>query len=155
MGVRDVTIRARGGGGMTAKQWLEQVREADAEILRLRHAMFDAWLLCTRTVGSVSQAPVQTTPEPHRMDSIAILDEAIYDRIREINAQKAQAVRVICALPDPRQRQVLLSYYVDSRDKNGQRKTWEAVAVELGYSWRQLIRIRDAAIASLPAEKMS
>lgn len=134
---------------MTAKEWLEQVREADTEILRLRHAMLDAWLLATRTTGEFSDTPVQTTPEPHRMDSVAILDEAIYDRIRELNAMKADAVRRICAIQDSRQRQVLLAYYVDSRDRDGQRKTWEMVAVELHMSWRTLFRIRDAALAAV------
>lgn len=134
---------------MTAREWLEDVREADTEVLRLRHAMYDAWLNATATVGSMSDTPVQTSPDPHRMDAVAILDEAIYDRIRDLNAMKAKAVRVISALPDPRQRQVLLAYYVDSRDARGVRKTWEMVAVELSMSWRTLFRIRDAALEAV------
>ena len=134
---------------MTAREWLEDVREADTEVLRLRHAMYDAWLNATATVGSMSDTPVQTSPDPHRLDAVAILDEAIYDRIRDLNAMKAKAVRVISALPDPRQRQVLLAYYVDSRDARGVRKTWEMVAVELSMSWRTLFRIRDAALEAV------
>lgn len=139
---------------MTAKEWLEQVREADEEIERLRHAVLDTWLQLTRTTPTVSAAAVQSTPEPHRYDAVAILDEAVYDRIRDLSAMKAQAVRVICALPDPRQRQVLLAYYVDCRDRFGEKKTWEAVAVELHLSWRTLFRARSDAFSAMD-EKMA
>lgn len=137
---------------MTAKEWLEQVREADEEIERLRHAVLDTWLQLTRTTPSFTAAAVQSTPEPHRYDAVAILDEAVYDRIRDLSAMKAQAVRVICALPDPRQRQVLLAYYVDCRDRFGEKKTWEAVAVEVHMAYPTLFRIRGAALAALDAK---
>ena len=59
---------------------------------------------------------------------------------------KAQAVRVISLLPDPRQRQVLMAYYVDCRTKDGRKKTWEMVCVELSLSWRQLMYTRRTAL---------
>ena len=131
---------------MTAQEWLGQVRDADDEIQLLRRSMFDAYLAVTSTTPRLDGVRTQSSPDPHRFDSIAELDEAIYDRIRELSALKAQAVRVISALPDPRQRKVLIAYYVDCRDAHGRKKTWEMVCVELALSWRQLMYSRKAAL---------
>lgn len=134
---------------MTAKQWLSQVREADEEIQILRRSMFDAWLQAVKTTPTLDGVVVQRSTDPHRFDGIAELDEAIYDRIRELSAMKAEAVRVIARLPDPAQRKALTAYYVDCRTTDGRRKTWEMVAVELSYSWSRLMEIRSAAMAAL------
>lgn len=134
---------------MDIVEWLQQVREADDEILLLRRSMFDAWALATKTTPTLDGVAVQHSSDPHRYDSIAELDEAIYDRIRELSSMKAKAVRIIAQLPDPRQRKVLTAYYVDSRDASGRRKTWEMVAVELSLSWRQVMYSRDAALRAV------
>ena len=136
---------------MTAQEWLNQVREVDDEIRILRRSMLDAWALATSTTPTLDGVAVQHSADPHRFDGVAELDEAIYDRIRELSAMKAQAVRVIAALPDPRQRQVLTAYYVDCRTKDGARKTWEMVCVELSLSWRQLMYCRQAALRAVEA----
>lgn len=134
---------------MTAQEWLTQVREADEEIQILRRSMFDAWLLAIKTTPTLDGVAVQTSHDPHKFDGIAELDEAIYDRIRDLSAMKAQAVRVIAGLPDPRQRKALTAYYVDCRDREGRKKTWEMVAVELSYSFSQLMEIRSRALRAL------
>lgn len=133
----------------TAQEWLLQVREADEEIHLLRRTMYDAWLQAVRTTPSLDGLPVQHSPDPHKFDGIAELDEAIYDRIRELSAIKARAVRVIAMLPDPRQRKVLTAYYVDCRTADGRRRTWEMVAVELGLSFRQTMYSRDSALRAM------
>lgn len=136
---------------MTAKEWLEAVRHVDDEVAVLRRSMFDAYSQLTSGVAQMNAAPVHGSPDPHKFDRVAILDEAIYDRIAELSAMKAQAVNVISRLEDPRQRQVLLAYYVDSRTSDGQRKTWEMVCVELHLSWRQLMYSRSAALTAVEA----
>ncbi len=134
---------------MTAQEWLTQVRDADDEIQILRRSMFDAWALATRTTPVLDGVGISGTPDPHKFDGIAALDEAIYDRIRDLSEMKAQAVRIIALLPDPRQRMVLSAYYVDCRDSDGRKKTWEMVAVELSLSWRQLMYCRGAALRAV------
>ena len=134
---------------MTAAEWLSQVREVDDEVRILRRSMFDAWAQATSTTPTLDGVAVQHSSDPHRFDGVAELDEAIYDRIRELSAMKAQAVRVIAALPDPRQRQVLTAYYIDCRTRDGVRKTWEMVAVELSLSWRQLMYCKKAALRAV------
>ena len=134
---------------MTAQEWLLQVREADEEIQILRRSMFDAWALAVKTTPTLDGVGVQTSHDPHKFDGIAELDEAIYDRIRDLSAMKAQAVRIIALLPDPRQRKVLTAYFIDCRDQNGRKKTWEMVAVELSLSFRQLMYSRDAALRAV------
>lgn len=134
---------------MDAKQWLEAVRHVDDEVAVLRRSMFDAYALATSGVAQLDGVRAQTSLDPHKFDRIAILDEAVYDRIQELCAMKAQAVNVITKLDDPRQRQVLLAYYVDSRTADGRKKTWEMVCVELSYSWSRLMEIRSAALAAI------
>ena len=134
---------------MNAQEWLQQVRAADDEIQILRRSMFDAYAQATSTTAPLDGVVVQHSADPHRFDGIAELDEAISDRIRDLSAMKAQAVRTIARLPDPRQRQVLTAYYIDCRDRHGQRKTWEMVAVELALSWRQLMYTRRQALEAV------
>jgi len=134
---------------MTAQEWLNQVREVDDEIKVLRRSMFDAWAQATSTTPSLDGVAVQHSPDPHKFDGVAELDEAISDRIQELSAMKAQAVRIIALLSDPRQRQVLTAYYVDCRTRDGVRKTWEMVCVELSLSWRQLMYSRQAALQAV------
>lgn len=131
---------------MTAAEWLTQIRAADDEILVLRRSMYDAWVNLTGSTPWLDGIGAQNSPDPHRFDGVAELDEAIHDRIRELSAMKAHAVRVIAQLPDPRQRQVLTAYYVDCRREDGRKKTWEMVAVELNISWRQLMYARSGAL---------
>lgn len=134
---------------MDAKQWLEAVRHVDDEVAVLRRSMFDAYALATSGVAQLDGVRAQTSLDPHKFDRIAILDEAVYDRIQELCALKAQAVNVITKLDDPRQRQVLLAYYVDSRTADGRKKTWEMVCVELSLSWRQLMYTRSSALQAV------
>ncbi len=134
---------------MTAQEWLQQVREVDDEVQILRRSMFDAYALATKTTAGLDGVAVQASPDPHKFDGVAELDEAIWERIRMLSAMKAKAVRVIGALQDPRQRQVLTAYYVDCRTHDGQRKTWEMVAVELHMSFRQLWYTRGAALRAV------
>lgn len=134
---------------MNAHEWLSQVREVDDEILVLRRSMFNAWALATATTPSLDGVAVQTSHDPHKFDGVAELDEAIYDRIRELSAMKAKAVRAISSLPDPRQRKVLMAYYVDCRTQSGRKKTWEMVCVELYMSWGCLMDTKKAALCAV------
>ena len=137
------------GETMSARELLEQVREADDEILLLRRSVWDTWAKLTSTTAALDGVVVQHTSDPHRLDAVADLDDAVYARIAELSAMKARAVRLISRLTIPAQRKVLLAYYVDGVDARGRRKTWEGVAYELGYSLRQAQRIRDDALAAV------
>lgn len=136
---------------MTAEKWLRQVREVDDEILLLRRSMLDAWTQATGTTISTDGVPVQSSSDPHKFDRMAELDETIYNRIHELSSMKAAAVRAISQLEDPRERQVLIAYYVDCRDASGRKKTWEMVAVELSLSFRQTMYARSSALKGIQA----
>ena len=131
---------------MSARELLEQVREADEEIILLRQSVWDTWSKLTSTTAPLDGVVVQHSADPHRLDAVGELDGAVYSRISELSAMKARAVRLITGIPSPAQRQVLLSYYVNGVDRYGRRKTWEGVAYELGYSLRQVHRFRDAGL---------
>lgn len=127
---------------MGARELLEQVREADEEIALLQRSVYDTWVRLTSTTASPDGAPVQRSADPHRMDAIGEMDDAVCQRIRELSAMKARAVRLIGALPSPSQRRVLIAYYLDGVDRLGRRKTWEGVAYELGYSLRRVQQLQ-------------
>ena len=134
---------------MSARELLEQVREADDEILLLRRSVWDTWAKLTSTTAPVDGVVVQHTADPHKLDAVGDLDDAVYARIAELSAMKARAVRLIGRLASPMQRKVLLAYYVDGVDARGRRKTWEGVAYELGFSLRQVHRLRDSGLAAV------
>lgn len=134
---------------MSARELLEQVREADGEIDILRESVWSTWARLTSTTAAVDGVVVLHSADPHALDAVGDLDSAVYARIAELSAMKARAVRLISGLESPAQRRVLLSYYVNGVDARGRRKTWEGVAYELGYSLRQAQRIRDDALDAM------
>lgn len=134
---------------MSARELLEQVREADDEILILRRSVWDTWAKLTSTTAAPDGVVVQHTADPHRLDAVADLDDAVYARIAELSAMKARAVRLISGLASPMQRKVLLAYYVDGVDARGRRKTWEGVAYELGYSLRRVQQLQAEGLAAV------
>ena len=136
-------------GNMSARELLEQVREADEEILLLRQSVWDTWAKLTSTTAPLDGVVVQHTADPHKLDAVADLDDAVCARIRELSAMKAQAVRLITGLSNPSQRRVLLAYYVDGIDSRGRKKTWEGVAYELGYSLRRVQQIQNDALIAV------
>ena len=134
---------------MSARELLEQVREADGEIILLRQSVWETWAKLTSTTAPLDGVVVQHTADPHKLDAVGELDGVVYSRIAELSAMKARAVRLIASIPSPVQRQVLLSYYVNGVDRYGRRQTWEGVAYELGYSLRQVHRFRDEGLAAV------
>ena len=138
---------------MTIQEQLMDIRDADAEIETLRLSMFDAWLQATRITAELDGISVQSTPEPHKYDTIAILDSAIGDRLRRLNAQRARAIELIGDAPTSLQRQVLMAYYVDCRAADGRRKTWDMVAAQLHLSARQAQRVASDAITALEVQR--
>jgi DNA-directed RNA polymerase sigma subunit (sigma70/sigma32) len=134
---------------MSARELLEQVREADGEIDILRESVWSTWARLTSTTAAMDGVVVQHSADPHALDAVGDLDSAVYARIAELSAMKARAVRLISGLESPAQRRVLLSYYVNGVDARGRRKTWEGVAYELGYSLRRVQQLQTEGLAAV------
>lgn len=132
---------------MTASKALSLSREITREICVLERAREAAFNQATRITAAISTDRIDHSSDPHPFDTLAILDDAICTRLRTLAEKKAAALRMINSLDDPRQREVLIAYYVGSED--GRPKTWGQVSAELYISERQAQRVHASALAAL------
>lgn len=134
---------------MTAKQYLNRARYLDTEIEVLLKAKQAAYEAVTRTTQNYDSDGATGSKDPHKYDRIAELIEAIDRKNDEyINTLKG-IIQTIMLVSDDRQRNVLTLYYTAKNQKTGKPLTWEEVAVELHYSWKQTRRIHNRALIEI------
>ena len=124
---------------MNAKQFLSRGRWIEREItslIRTRDETRDRLMHITQNYDGDG---AQTTKDPHKFDSLVELEDKIDELIDRLYATKTEILGVIDKLEDRREFLALKVYYIDM-------KTWEEVAVEMNYTWRQTMRIRKAAL---------
>ena len=126
---------------MTAKQFLSRGRWIEREITSLIRTRDETRDRLTHITQNYDGDGAQTTKDPHKFDSLVELEDKIDELIDRLYATKTEILGVIDKLEDRREFLALKVYYIDM-------KTWEEVAVELHYTWRQTMRIRKAAIAN-------
>lgn len=81
----------------------------------------------------------QSTKNPHKFDRLVELESLVDAKIDEQIALKSEIITTIMKLPDRRHRLCLMEYYVEM-------KTFEQVAVDMNYSWRQIMNIHGHAL---------
>ena len=81
----------------------------------------------------------QSTKNPHKYDRLVELESLVDEKIDQQIALKAEILNTIMQLEDRRQRLVLMEYYIEM-------KTFEQVAVDMNYSWRQIMNIHGHAL---------
>ena len=81
----------------------------------------------------------QSTKNPHKFDRLVELESLVDAKIDEQIALKAEILETIMKLPDRRHRLILMEYYIEM-------KTFEQVAVDMNYSWRQIMNIHGHAL---------
>ena len=79
------------------------------------------------------------TKNPHKYDRLVELESLVDAKIDEQISLKAEILNTIMQLEDRRQRLVLMEYYIEM-------KTFEQVAVDIHYSWRQIMNIHGHAL---------
>ena len=124
---------------MTAKQYLNRVRRIDKEIealLRLVQRTRESLETVTQNYDSDG---AQSTKNPHKYDRLVELESLVDEKIDQQIALKAEILNTIMQLEDRRQRLVLMEYYIEM-------KTFEQVAVDIHYSWRQIMNIHGHAL---------
>lgn len=105
----------------------------------------------TNITAKLTGDAVQGTKDPHKYDKLAVLDGKIDERIDKLVAVKAEIMDMIAQLKDWRYREILKRRYIDMQ-------TFERIAVDMNYSWRQVIRLHGGALVEmrkLLQEKMS
>ena len=127
---------------MTAKQYMNRVRRVDQEI-----QMLERMIQKTRdSVESVTQKydgdGAQATKNPHKFDRLVELEGLVDQKIQEQLTLKAETLLTIGKLKDRRQRMILTEYYLEM-------KTWEQVAVDIGYSYQHVMRLHGYALKAV------
>ena len=121
---------------------MNRVRRIDKEIEALQRMVQK-----TRdSVESITQKydgdGAQTTKNPHKFDRLVELEALVDEKIQEQLALKAETLDTISKLKDRRQRLILTEYYLEM-------KTWEQVAVDIGYTYQHTMRIHGYALKAI------
>ena len=128
---------------MTTKQYLNQVHRLDqiinnklSEIYQLKN------LVCSISVSSDSDR-VQTSsdqdPLGNAVAKIVDLENEVNDCIDHFSEKRRKIIMQIDSIENQMQYQILFSRYIE-------RKTFEKIADDNGYSVRQIIRIHGEAL---------
>lgn len=128
---------------MTVKKWLGRARYIQREIDLLQKTKQETRDQLTKITQSYEDNDgVQSTKDPHKFDRLAEFDSLIDEKVDELIRAKNEIIQAIFLLDDRVQKLVLISYYV-------RMKTFEQIAVEQNYSFRQISRIRQRGIMEL------
>lgn len=127
---------------MTAKQWLNRARRIDREIRTLEEVISFTRERLESVTQSYSGDGAQSTKDPHKFDRLVELESLVNEKIDEQIQIKTEILEAISQIRDRRQRIVLTEYYLNM-------KTWEQVAVEINYSWRQVMNIHGRALQEM------
>ena len=133
----------------TAKQYLGRARHLDEEINVLLLAKESAFESLTRITPNYDSDSTSGTRDPHKYDRLAELSELINSKTDEYVDALKDIMQTIMMVSDSRQRNVLILYYTVKDERTSKPLTWEQVAVELHYSWKQTRRIHARALSAV------
>lgn len=126
---------------MTAKEFLQQYRNADHDINAKLDQIHKLRELATKTTQALSER-VQTSAENKTekiVSKIVDMENEVDAEIDNLQAIKHKIMAVIKQVSDTKQRMVLERRYI-----NGE--TWEQIADNLNYSYMQICRIHGRAL---------
>lgn len=125
-----------------ARAWLWRARNAAAEIKELRETRDRAFDELTKIVQDVDGTHVQSSPDPHKFDGLAMLSERLQEQGNRLMMAKAEIEEVIDALDDERLRRVLRCRCVNCL-------TLEETACKVHYSYKHVKRLQARGIAKV------
>lgn len=127
---------------MNAKQWLMRARNIDREIDELLNERTEVIARLTSITQKLTGETVQSSKDPHKFDRIVELEFEIDRQIDELVAVKAEIENGISKLTDGRYREILRLRYISG-------KTFEEIAVHIGYSYKQTCRLHGRALLKM------
>lgn len=122
-----------------ARQYLSRARKIDKEIDILLKAKQEARDKALSVTAGYDGGGVQSTKNPYKFDRLVELESLIDEKVDELCGVKAEILQMIGKLPERRQRNVLTDYYI-------RMLTFEQIAVEQVYSYRQVKRIHSKSL---------
>ncbi len=119
---------------MTAKEYLQRVRGVQAEVAQLRRLRQRAYEQATRATARPSKAPAHGgNASRDLMADCAEYAAALDRQLLELQRIEREVLGVIEQVPDSRYRRLLRARYVEG-------KKWEAIALEMHYSYTQVVK---------------
>ena len=127
---------------MTTKQWLSRAKRIDEEIDSLIQTRDETLSRILKITQSYTADTVQSTKDQHKFDRLAGLEFDIDQKVDELVEVKREIMAAINQISDRRYRLVLLKRYLDY-------KTFERIAVEMHYSYKQVCRLHGRALIEM------
>ena len=131
---------------MTAKQYLDQIRNYERRIERINEEIERLEAVATNTSPSLTGMPHNPSPTTSRLEEavVKILDKEmeLKQEKDKLEALRKEATATIAQLEKPDERDVLYKRYLETQ-------TWEDIAAEMGYCERQIFRIHASALKKL------
>jgi DNA-directed RNA polymerase specialized sigma subunit len=131
---------------MTPKEYMEQAYRIDQRIESKLAQIQSLNDLATKATSVMSLVPPSGTRNVHRMEDTIVkivgLQEEINKDIDELVDYKHELVGVLRRVANPEYRTLLELRYLGF-------KTWEEIALEMGYSIQHIYRIRNRAVSSV------
>jgi DNA-directed RNA polymerase specialized sigma subunit len=112
---------------------LAQIRHIDGQITEWRTRAER----CTRATDKPPVYGGNNDPYPYIFDKISELETEQAEKI-----SKLKSIRAAMTVLDEREAQLIRAYYVEG-------KSWGTVAQNMGYSWRQTMRIHGYALRKM------
>ena len=129
------TIRDKGDGALTAKQWLMRARNMEMRIAALQEAkerIYDRAVSITARPRETPSAGSSDHPGD-KIAGYAVASAVVDEQIDKLNEVRAEILRVLGSIEDNVVSTVLTDYYV-----NG--KSWGRIARERHYSYAYLTK---------------
>lgn len=131
---------------MTSKEYLSQAYRIDQRINSKIEQVSSLHDLATKATSTLSDMPGSATRNVHRMEDVIV---KIIDLENEINTEidrlvdvKREITRLITEIPNPEEQTLLELRYLCF-------KSWEQIAVDMGYSVENTYRLHRKALRNM------
>lgn len=136
---------------MTTKEYLAQAYRIDQRINSKLEQIVSLRELATKATSTLSDTPNRGTRNVHSMEGIIVkmmeLENEINEDIDILIDLKKEIMAIIKSINNPEQQTLLELRYLCF-------KTWEQIAVDMGYSIQNAYKVHDRAVGNIVFEKM-
>ena len=98
------------------KIWLKRVKRAVNDLMDLQESKREAMEQATSTTASYSAAVVASTKNPHKFDTVSLIDACIEQKSRQIETLRREVMQAILTVDVDTQRKVLRALYLECRN---------------------------------------
>ena len=128
---------------MTAKEWLGRARKLRLRLSALEDSKQRAYSRAVSSTAGLGERVSGGEPGD-KLAAYAEVSLAADRQIEKLEQTRAEILQVIGQVEDNTLATLLTEYYVND-------KTWEEVAVQMQYSWRQVMRLHGQALCEIRA----